>query len=89
VHACAIAGRGDESRLLQYLEMLARVGGRKTDLSRKLFDCSIPVAEDIDNLDSAPACHCLGNPSELVEEFHFDHAIRHLRELWALSALFS
>jgi hypothetical protein len=57
--------------------MLARVGGRKTDLSRKLVDGAIPIAEDIDNLNSAPACHRLGNPSELVEELHFDRAIWH------------
>jgi hypothetical protein len=71
--------------------MLARVGDRKTDLPRQLFDCSIPIAEDIDNLNSAPACQRLGNPSELVEELHFDSAIRHCPGLWpmfgALSAI--
>jgi hypothetical protein len=69
--------------------MLARVGGRKTDLSRKLFDCAIPIAQDIDNLNSAPACHRLGNPSELVEELHFDRAIRHHPGLWPLFGLLS
>jgi len=69
--------------------VLAGVGDGEADLSRKLLDRAISVAQHIDNLDSTSAGEGLSDPSELVEELHFYRAIRHQPELSLLSDLLS